>query len=136
MKLKEGMKIDYLKLDDDGSVIKQTLIVKSVPNGKGRITVIDDDKETKRLMNLHTKKHVFHKKESALKIALRILKREARPIHIDELIDLIFAEGYKLPRGGKTFKNTISTSLNKECSKENPQIKKTTSAVYADINVE
>ena len=132
-KLENGMKIDCVR---ENQTI--TYVVKRIPkdNTKKIVVLNKSTKRKEKITREELKYFIRHKEEkikkkSAIKIAIEILNRENRPIHIDKLIELIFEEGYNLPRGGKTFKNTISTSLNNECSKENPQIKKVASAVYA-----
>ena len=134
-KLEIGMMIDYVRKDE-----KHTFIIKSLPQDIGdKILVIDVETNKKKKLTRDILKYCERhkeekkKKDSALKVAIKILKKEFRPIHIDELIKLIFNEGYNLPRGGQTFKNTLSTSLNNECAKRKPKIKKIAPAIYADI---
>lgn len=140
-KLEVGMEIEYSRKDENGNVIKQIFIIKNIPKDiTDKVLVVDKENNKKKKLSRdilkyckrHNKEKV--KKDSAIKIAIKVLKKENRPIHIDELIRLIFKEGYKLPRGGRTFKNTISTSLNNECLKRKPKIKKIDSAIYATIN--
>lgn len=140
-KIEEGMELDFIRTLKNGEKQVKTFIVKHIPENKEKkVTVIDKENGKKKQFSLETlktcKRHIAEKekKESALSCAIRILKRENRPIHVNELIDLIFKDGYVLPRNGKTFKNTISTSLNKECSKVNGKVKKVHYAVYADID--
>ena len=141
-KIEKGMELDFIRKNKNtGKMEVRTVTVMNIPDNKEeKVTVIDNNTGKKKKFSLEVlktcKRHInkIEKKESALSIAKRILKRENRPIHVDELIKLIFAEGYILPRNGKTFKNTISTSLNKECAKSNGTLKKVTFAVYADID--
>lgn len=139
-KLEKGMELDFIK-KVKGEVKKRTVIVYDIPDDPTKkITVIDKQngklKKFTREALKSCKRHKADKKEkiSALSIAIKILERENIPIHIDELIEKIFEDGYTIPRGGKTFKNTISTSLNNECSKFNARIKKVYHAVYAIKN--
>ena len=134
-KLEIGMMIDYVRKDE-----RHTFIIKSLPQDIGdKILVIDVETNKKKKLTRDILKYCERhkeekkKKDSALKVAIKILKKEFRPIHIDELIKLIFNEGYNLPRGGQTFKNTLSTSLNNECAKMKSKIKKIAPAIYADI---
>ena len=136
-KLEKGMGLDFVK-KVKGELKTRTVIVYNVPADENeKITVIDKNTGKLKKFTRDTlkscKRHKAEKKErvSALSIAIKILERENVPIHVDELIEKIFSEGYSLPRGGKTFKNTISTSLNNECSKYNARIKKVFHAVYA-----
>ena len=136
-KLEVGMEIDFERKYKGNKEIR-TMEIIDIPNDKNeKITVLDktSNKEKKftREVLKRCKRHIVEKekKESAISIAIKVLERENRPVHIDELIDLIFDEGYVIPRGGKTFKNTISTSLNNECAKNNGKLKKVYYAVYA-----
>ena len=138
-KLEVGMHLDYLQKTEKG-IIKQEFIVQSIPENITDKIVVIDAKTKKRkkwsrdiLKYCERHKEEKEKKKSAIKLAIEILERELRPIHITELIELIFKEGYKLPRNGKTFKNTLSTSLNMECAKNNPIIQKVKPAVYSSI---
>lgn len=140
-KIEIGMEIDYVRKDENGNIVKNTFVIKKVPqNIFDKIIVVDKVSGKKKkitrdiLKNCERHKQEKKKKDSAIKIALLVLKEYNRPIHIDELIKLIFEYGYKLPRGGKTFKNTLSTSLNNECTKKKAKIKKISSATYAVIS--
>lgn len=141
-KLEIGMEIDYVQKTEDGE-LRTTFIVKSIPKDiTEKVFVIEKESGKKKKLSRDILKHCIRhkeknvKKDSAIKIAIKVLKQEMKPLHINKLIKLIYKEGYKPPRGGITFKNTISTSLNNECSKRKPKIKKVHSATYAHITYE
>ena len=137
-KLEKGLEFDYVK-NIKGKEVRKTFVVDEVQENGTIIAICKKDKRLKVFSRQELKKCVRHKnitdkKKSAITIAIAVLEKENRPIHINELIKLIFQYGYVIPRGGQTFKNTISTSLNNECRKVNARIKKVQSAVYACIN--
>lgn len=136
-KLEKGLELDFVK-KVKGELKVRTVVICDIPTDiNEKITVIDKETGKKKKFSRDTlkncRRHKTEKKEriSALSVAIGILKEENVPIHIDDLIEKIFAKGYILPRGGKTFKNTISTSLNNECNKFSARIKKVYHAVYA-----
>lgn len=142
-KLEIGMEIDYVRKDENGNIVRQTFIVKSIPKDNTDKVIVTDKvtnkkKKLSRDILRHCERHKQDKtkRDSAIKIALKVLRDKNIPIHIDRLIEMIFEYGYELPRGGKTFKNTISTSLNNECARKKARIKKVGSATYAVITWE
>lgn len=141
-KIEEGMYLDFVRINPNTKQEEiRTIEVLELGNSKKdqiKVRFIDNNKieyfwfETLRNCRHHLNKPL--KSKSALSYALDILKEEQRPIHIDELCELIFEKGYKMPRNGKTFKNTISTSLNKECYKPNSKIKKIHYATFVVVD--
>ena len=140
-KIEKGMYLDFVRINPDTKIEEvRTVEVLELGNSKEdkvKVRFIDNDKieyfwlET--LKNCRRHVHKANKHKSAITYALEILKEENRPIHIDELCELILDKGYELPRCGKTFKNTLSTSLYNECYKPNPLIKKIHYATFAVI---
>lgn len=138
-KIEVGAELDFIKEDktNDTKVVRtiRVLEIPSDKNKKVKVQFLDNDKvdyfyiETLKQCRRHINKK--EKSKSAFAYALEILQEENRPIHIKELCDLIFEKGYILPREGKTFSNTLSTTLNKECCKTFPQIKKVHYGTYA-----
>lgn len=138
-KIEVGAELDFVKEDKaNGAKVVRTIRVLEIPsdkNQKVKVQFLDNDKvdyfyiETLKQCQRHINKK--EKSKSAFAYALEIMQEENRPIHIKELCDLIFEKGYTLPREGKTFYNTLSTTLNIECRKTFPKIKKVHYGTYA-----
>lgn len=141
-KIEVGMELDFIRKNKVTKTEEvRTVTVLEMPNANHeKVQVMYNDThaisyfwlESLKQCRRHVSKNV--KQKSAMSYALDILTQENRPIHIDELCELIFEKGYTLPREGKTFKNTISTTLNSECDKPFPKIKKVHYGTYAKID--
>ena len=133
------MYLDFVRINPDTNVEEvrtvEVLELGESKKDKVKVRFIDNNEVEhfyfQTLQNCRKHVHKIEKQKSAISYAIEILNEENRPIHIDELCELILDKGYVLPRCGKTFKNTLSASLYNECCKPNSKVKKVYYAVFA-----
>ena len=135
-KIEVGMKVELTC--NEKTAIVEILNVPESKDGKILVRFVKSGKEKEVsyqiIANGTRHKEPKEKRESALSVAIRVLTEKNEPMSVKELVDAVLANGYVLPREGKTFNCSLSTRLN--TAVEQGKVKKLAKGIFAHIDFE
>ena len=136
-KIEVGEKL-VLTMGDKNATI-EVLEVPSNKDEKAKVRFVKSGKEKEVtlkniLANATRYKEQKEKRESALSVAIRVLTEKNEPMSVKEICEAVLANGYTLPREGKTFNCSMSTRLN--TAVEQNKVKKLAKGIFAHIDFE